>query len=116
MALVYRETARDILAYFIEHEPIPPSLVADELNITRSTVKWHLDHSVEQDMVMKQCDTQNRVTLMLVRPKTMGRLLKEITPSLPEQLVDWFIRLVDQLFEDGYLSRVVPEFPSYPTD
>ena len=57
LALIRRETARDILAYLIEHGPIPPGSVADELNIARSTVEWHLDHFVEQDVVEKRRDT-----------------------------------------------------------
>jgi len=101
VALVRRETARDILAYLIEHGSPRPNPVADELGIARSTLEWHLNHLVEQEVVEKHRDARNRVTLVLARPLATGRLLKEITPSLPERLVDRFTRLVDQLLEDA---------------
>ena len=101
LALIRRETTRDILAYLIEHGPSRPNPVADDLGIARSTLEWHLDHLVEQEVVEKRRDARNRVTLVLARPEPTGRLLQEITPSLPERLVDRFTRLVDQLLEDA---------------
>lgn len=101
LALVRRETARDILAYLVEHRSSRPNSVADELDIARSTLEWQLDRLIEQDIVEKRRDTRNRVTLVLARPKATGQLLREISPSLPERLVDRFSRLADQLLEDA---------------
>ena len=101
LSLVRRETTRDILAYLIEHGPSRPDPVSDDLGIARSTLEWHLDHLVEQEVVEKRRDARSRVTLVLARPEATGWLLQEITPSLPERFVDRFARLVDQLLEDA---------------
>lgn len=101
LALVRRETAREILAYLIEHGSSRPGAVADNLDIARSTLEWHLDHLIEQQVVEKRRFTPNRVTLELARPEETGRLLGAVAPSLPERLVDRFTRLVDQLLEDA---------------
>lgn len=101
LALVRRETARDIIGYLIEHGSSRPNPVANELGIARSTLEWHLDRLIEQDIVKKRRDTRNRVTLVLARPEATGQLLREITPSLPDRLVDRFTRLADQFLEDA---------------
>lgn len=101
LALLRRETARDILLYLIEHGPTAPATVADDLDIARSTLEWQLDRLTEQDLVAKQRDHRNRVTLVLQRPTETARLLAEIDPPFPERMVDRFVRLVDQLLEDA---------------
>lgn len=86
--------------YLLEHEPTGPATVADDLGIARSTLEWHLDHLTEQDLVQKQRDSRNRVTLVLARPTETATLLRKITPSLPERMVDRFTRLVDNLLSE----------------
>lgn len=100
LALLRRETARDIVLYLIEHGPSPPQLVVNDLDIARSTLEWHLTHLVEQDLLEKHRDSHNHVTLVLSRPTETARLLGDIEPSLPEQMVDRFIRLVDRHLTD----------------
>lgn len=102
LAVIRRETARDILLYLCEQESARPAAVADELDIARSTLEWHLDHLVEQDLVEKQRDKRNHVTLVVARPTETVQLLTEITPSLPDRMVDRFTRLVDSLLGDSF--------------
>jgi predicted transcriptional regulator len=100
IAVLRRETARDVLLHLLERGPASPGTVADELDVARSTVEWHLDHLTEQELVEKRRDANGRVTLVVPRPDETVRLLGEITPSLPDRLVDRFTRLVDDLLSD----------------
>ena len=100
LALVRRETARDVLLSLLERGPTVPATVADDLAIARSTLEWHLDRLVEQELVEKRRDSRNRVTLALARPAATAALLRKLSPSLPERMVDRFTRLVDDLLAE----------------
>ena len=100
IAVLRRETARDALFYLLEHGPSRPDAVADALDIARSTLEWHLDHLVEQNLVEKQRDKHNHVTLVVSRPTETVGLLKDITPSLSDRMLDRFTRLVDNLLPE----------------
>lgn len=97
LALVRRETARDVIGYLLEHGPTDPATVADDIGVARSTLEWHLDHLVEQSVVTKERDSRNRVTLVLARPDETTALLAAVSPSLPDRFLDRFTRLVDDL-------------------
>ena len=99
-ALVRRETARDVLASLLVDGPSRPASVADDLDIARSTLEWHLDHLVEQDLIEKRRDDRGHVTLVVCQPGETERLLAEVTPSLPNRFVDRFTRLFDRLLDD----------------
>ncbi|WP_435152147.1 winged helix-turn-helix transcriptional regulator [Haladaptatus sp. DFWS20] len=100
LALLRRETARDVLVTLLERESARPATLADDLDIARSTLEWHVSHLVEQNLVEKQRDARNRVTLVPTRPEETGRLLAAVTPSFPERMVDRFTRLVDNLLSE----------------
>lgn len=100
LALFRRETARDILLYLLEHGPTEPATVAEDLDIARSTLEWHLDRLTEQHLVEKRRDARNRVTLVPARPTDTAILLREISPALPERMVDRFTRLLDNLLSE----------------
>lgn len=100
LALLHRETAADILAVLLERKAVQPATVADDLDIARSTLEWHLDHLINQDLVEKQRDRQNHVTLVPTRPQRIARLLRDVEPSLPDRLVDRFTRLIDRLLSE----------------
>jgi predicted transcriptional regulator len=99
LALARRETSRDVLRHLLEGGPSAPGDVAEDLGIARSTLEWHLDHLVEQDVAEKKRDERGRVTLVLTRPAATVELLAAVSPSLPERFVDRFARLVDGLLE-----------------
>lgn len=100
IAVLQRETARDVLFYLLEHGPTSPGIVADEIGIARSTLEWHLDHLLEQDLVCKRREEGNRVTLVVREPTEVLGLLQDVTPKLPQRLVDRFGRLVDSLLDE----------------
>jgi predicted transcriptional regulator len=97
LAVLRRETARDVLVYLVGNGPSDPATVAEALTVARSTLEWHLDHLVEQDLVRKERDAQNRVTLVVSHPEETVRMLRTVEPSVADRLVDRFTRLVDEL-------------------
>ena len=100
LAALRRETARDALAVLLRRGPTPPAAVADELGVARSTLEWHLDRLVAEDLVRKSRDRRGRVTLVLADPDWIGAHLDAVEPSLPERLVDRFDRLLDGLLPE----------------
>lgn len=107
LALLRRETARAVVRHLSARGPSRPATVADELDVARSTLEWHVSHLAEQDLVEKRYDERGRVWLHLVHPERTGRLLSRVTPTAPDRLVDRFVRLVDLLLEDA----TAPERP-----
>lgn len=97
LAVLRRETARDVLVSLMTNGPSDPNAVADSLDIARSTLEWHLDHLVEQELVDKERDGRNGVTLVLTQPEETARMLRLVKPSMAERLVDRFARLMDGL-------------------
>ncbi|WP_435320147.1 winged helix-turn-helix transcriptional regulator [Haloarchaeobius sp. TZWSO28] len=100
IALVRRETTRDILAVLIEAGPSRPAAVAEDVGVARSTLEHHLDNLCDAGLVEKERDSRNRVTLVLADPERTGDLLADVTPTLPARLVDRFTRLVDDLLAE----------------
>jgi predicted transcriptional regulator len=95
LAVLRRETARDVLVYLMRNGPSAPNAVAEGVDVARSTLEWHLDHLVEQDLVEKERDARNHVTLVLSQPAETARMLRLVEPSTADRLVDRFTRLVD---------------------
>ncbi|MFB6152956.1 MAG: winged helix-turn-helix transcriptional regulator [Halodesulfurarchaeum sp.] len=100
LALLRRETTREVVGLLLERGPSRPAELAEELALARSTLEWHLNHLVEQDMVVKHRGPRNHVTLELTRPEETVALLQEADPSLLESMVSRYTRLVDQLLYD----------------
>jgi len=98
LAMLRRETARDVVATLYETGQVRPGTVADRVGIARSTLEHHLDGLVAGDIVRKQ-RAGNRVTLSLARPDETVALLGTVEPSLAGRLTDRFERLVDSLLE-----------------
>ncbi|WP_313696196.1 winged helix-turn-helix transcriptional regulator [Halorarum halobium] len=98
VALLRRETARDVCLELLE-TPRRPASLAEDLDVARSTLEWHLDGLVDADVVRKRRDQRGRVTLELTDPEATARGLRVVRPSLPDRLLDRFTRLVDGLLE-----------------
>jgi predicted transcriptional regulator len=97
LALLRRETARDIIAVLLDDGPAAPARVTEELDIARSTLEWHLDRLVDQGLVTKERNQHNHVTLTLERPEKTATLLRNADPTLLARMVDRYTRLVDRL-------------------
>jgi DNA-binding MarR family transcriptional regulator len=93
-----RETAREIIVFALEAGEPREARIAEELDVARSTVAWHVSALVEADLAEKCYDERGRVRVCLQRREALYDLLDEISPSLPDRLVDRFTRLVDAGF------------------
>ena len=97
LAYLRRETAREIILRLHADGPTQPSTLTDELGLARSTVAWHVSNLTEADVLVKS--TQRPTTVRLAHPERTAELLETVSPSLPDRLVDRFIRTVDSLLE-----------------
>ena len=97
LAFLRRETAREIVLRLHADGPRCPETLATELDLARSTVSWHVSNLSDAGIVTKSDDRPMTVTL--THPKHTAELLDVVSPSLPDRLVDRFIRTVDNLFE-----------------
>ena len=100
LALLRRETVRDILLYLVDNGASRPGVVASDIGIARSTLEWQLDRLTTHDIVDKRRPSRNRVTLYLTDPEEVADFLDIVEPTFPERMVDRFSRLVDNLFEE----------------
>ncbi len=104
LALLRRETAREITLYVLEEGPARPGEVADALGIARSTLSWQAARLVECEVIEKRRDEHARMQLAPAHPERTGALLSRTAPSFPDRLVDRFVALVDGVL-DGPVER-----------
>lgn len=97
VAFLRRETPREIILRLHADGPTQPTTLASELDLARSTIAWHVSNLEEHDVVRKS--TARPVTIELARPDRTAELLDAVSESLPNRIVDRFVRTVDQLFE-----------------
>lgn len=100
LALLRRETAREVIVYALEEERPSAGELASALDVARSTISWHVSTLVEAGVAEKVYDQQGRAHIELTRPAETRRLLDEVSPALSGKLVDRFTRLVDASFND----------------
>jgi predicted transcriptional regulator len=103
IALLRRETTREVVLLLLEDDQVPPSALADRLGTARSTVEWHLSNLIEYDVVRKTTVTtrgEEQLVVELTDPSTTYRLLREVEPRFSDRLVDRFSRLADELLAE----------------
>lgn len=98
IALLRRETARNIIIYTLEEGDVSATELTEEFDIARSTVSWHVSTLVDAGIAEKHYDARGRAHVSIARPEDTRVLLGEVSPSLPDKLVDRFTRLVDASF------------------
>lgn len=102
VALLRRETTREIVLFLLDKDPVPPARIADRLDLARSTVEWHLSRLIEYEMAKKHRQTEGESDLVvsLTDDGDIYRLLREIEPHILDRVVDRFSRFTDSLLED----------------
>lgn len=100
LALLRRETTRDVVAALLETGPARPNELAETLDLARSTLEWHLDHLVEQDVAEKRHAARNQVIVELTRPAETIELVRRADPTLLGKMVSRFTRLVDRMLAE----------------
>lgn len=97
LALVRRETTRDVLLACLDAASNRPGDVAERVGVARSTLEHHVANLAAAGVLEKERDSRGRVTLALARPQRTAALLETVEPSVSDKLVDRFTRLVDDL-------------------
>lgn len=95
VAVLRRETVRSIVVHALDRGEVSAGELAEELDVARSTIAWHVSTLVDADIAEKCYDAQGRTHVRLTRPERTRELLDEVSPSLPDKLVDRFTRMVD---------------------
>ena len=95
LAFARRETARALLSHLVADGPLAAADLTDRLDVSRSTVAWHVSSLADAGLVEKSYGSRGQVVVESVRPEETRRLLREVRPSLAGRLVDRFTRLVD---------------------
>lgn len=98
IALLRRETTREIVLYILRNEDVSPAELAERLDLARSTVEWHLSNLVDNEMATKE-DTPSGMVVTLQSEQDTYRLLREINPRLLDRVTDRFTRLADQFLD-----------------
>jgi len=98
VAFLRRETAREILVRLHADGPTRSTTLADELDLARSTVSWHVSNLVESGIV-EEVRRATHAPLARVPRADRDAFFDEVSPSLPDRIVDRFVRTVDSLFE-----------------
>jgi len=99
LAYLRRETAREIIVRLHAQGPIQPATLTEDLDLARSTVAWHVSNLTEADVLVKSEEWPT--TVRLAHPERTAELLEAVSPSLPDRLVDRFMRTVDSLLDDA---------------
>ena len=99
LAMARRETPREILFCVLEDRRRYPDEVAEELDIARSTLEWHLSRLDEQRIIEKQHLPKGNVKLVATEPERTIQLLARVTPTATDKLADRFLRFIDHTFE-----------------
>lgn len=97
LALVRRETTRDVLLACLDDASNRPADVTERVGIARSTLEHHVSNLEAAGVLEKARDSRGRVTLVVARPHRTTELLEAVEPSVSDRLVDRFTRLVDDL-------------------
>ena len=100
LALLRRETTRDVVAVLFEMGSARPNELAETLDLARSTLEWHLDHLIEQGVAVKRYTSRNRVSIELARPEETIELVRSADPTLLGKMVSRFTRLVDRMLAE----------------
>lgn len=101
IAVLRRDTSRAVVVHLLEEGECRPGDVADELDIARSTLEWHLARLEEQGLVEKSYEGSNRVEVSVADEEEVIDCLASVSPSVAERLADGLMLLVDDLFEGG---------------
>lgn len=104
LSLMRRETTRDVTAVILDDGPARPNHLVEELDLARSTLEWHLNHLVEQDIVDKLYTTKDPVVLVASRPEDLIELVQEADPTLLGKLAGRFSGLADRMLPEEVTS------------
>ena len=90
LGLLYQKSARRILLYLLEHESCNHDTLAQAIDISPSTISWHLGKLVSAGIVGKEVDGRRSI-YSLTSPGLVANVLIQYRESFMDTLVDRFI-------------------------
>ncbi len=95
LAFLRQETIRDILIYLMENPGSSQQVLANFMNVSAPTIKWHMSRLIESELVMATKEGK-MVKYFIKDPRSLTFSLKNYIPSLWNGLVN---RFAEKFFE-----------------
>lgn len=96
MAFLRHESTRKIILFLLKETKANNERIAGELQLSPSTISWHLDKLVENGIITRE--RQGRKTFFaIVNPAQAKQLLVTYKQSFLDVAVDNFVSLVEEL-------------------
>lgn len=99
IALLRRETTQAIASTLLQSDSIHPRRLAEDLDVARSTIEFHLERLEAAGILTKERPVDGSVSVTLVNPSETRRQLSLVAPPVHAGLADRFERLVDSFGE-----------------
>src|SRR5919202_983513 len=100
LAFLRQETIRDILIYLLENPGSSQQVLANFMNVSSPTIKWHMSRLIESDLVMTT--REGKVVKYFIKdPKSLTYSLKNYMPALWNSLVNKF---AEKFFEISFVK------------
>lgn len=89
LAFLMQETIREILIYLMENPGSSQQALANFMNVSAPTIKWHMSRLMESEIVM--ASKEGKVVRYFIKdPKSLVSSLKNYMPHLWNSLVNRF--------------------------
>ena len=89
LAFLRQETIREILTYLMENPGCSQQVLANFLNVSAPTIKWHMSRLLESDLVI--ATKEGKIVKYFIKdPKSLTSSIKNYMPALWNSLVNRF--------------------------
>ena len=95
LAFLRQETIKEILTYLMENPGSSQQVLANFMNVSAPTIKWHMSRLIQSDLVM--ATKEGKIVKYFIKdPKSLTSSIKNYVPSLWNSLVN---RFAEKFFE-----------------
>lgn len=101
LALLRRETSREVITSIIDHGTAAPSVIVDDVGIARSTLEWHCERLEGAKLIEKHWQS-GRVTYEPTNQDRLESLLTKVEPNVRDTWIDRTERLFDHVLEEPF--------------
>ena len=95
LAFLRQETIRDILIYLMENPGSSQQVLANFMNVSAPTIKWHMSRLIQSELVVVTREGK-AVKYFIKDPRSLTSCVKNYMPSLWNSLVN---RFAEKFFE-----------------
>ena len=100
LAFLRQETIRDILIYLMENPGSSQQVLANFMNVSAPSIKWHMSRLIQSDLVM--ATKEGKIVKYFIKdPKSLTSSIKNYMPALWDSLVN---RFAEKFFEISLLK------------